>query len=148
MVVGMVMRGTIVEKLTEEILRDWSHVIHLFCICEAQRQIGETSFNEMSSRSPQIIRLEGTMRALLQLLCERASESLSAGTRLKEGCHINRRLLTLGTVIRKLSIDAQRVKNLCVAFRNFCEEKNFDRPNFLNIASVEANPTNTQVLGH
>ncbi|KAL9178149.1 hypothetical protein ABFS82_01G106600 [Erythranthe guttata] len=50
-------KGTVVEMLTEEILRDWSHVIHLFCICEAQRQIGETSLNEMSSRSHQIIRL-------------------------------------------------------------------------------------------
>ncbi|KAG6480715.1 hypothetical protein ZIOFF_057300 [Zingiber officinale] len=34
---------------------------------------------------------------------ERASQALSAGTRLKEGCHINRSLLTLGSVIRKLS---------------------------------------------
>ncbi|KAG2408779.1 Kinesin-like protein [Vigna angularis] len=34
---------------------------------------------------------------------ERASQTNSAGTRLKEGCHINRSLLTLGTVIRKLS---------------------------------------------
>lgn len=33
---------------------------------------------------------------------ERASQALSVGTRLKEGCHINRSLLTLGTVIRKL----------------------------------------------
>lgn len=33
---------------------------------------------------------------------ECASQTLSAGTRLKEGCHINRSLLTLGTVIRKL----------------------------------------------
>lgn len=36
---------------------------------------------------------------------ERASQSLSAGARLKEGCHINRSLLTLGTVIRKLRLD-------------------------------------------
>ncbi|URD72096.1 Kinesin motor domain containing protein [Musa troglodytarum] len=34
---------------------------------------------------------------------ERASQASSAGNRLKEGCHINRSLLTLGTVIRKLS---------------------------------------------
>ena len=33
---------------------------------------------------------------------ERASQALSAGSRLKEGSHINRSLLTLGTVIRKL----------------------------------------------
>lgn len=35
---------------------------------------------------------------------ERASQSLSSGARLKEGCHINRSLLTLGTVIRKLRL--------------------------------------------
>ncbi|KAL2516869.1 ATP binding microtubule motor family protein [Abeliophyllum distichum] len=35
---------------------------------------------------------------------ERASQALSVGQRLKEGCHINRSLLTLGTVIRKLSL--------------------------------------------
>ncbi|KAE8729255.1 Chaperone DnaJ-domain superfamily protein isoform 1 [Hibiscus syriacus] len=34
---------------------------------------------------------------------ERDSQTLSSGARLKEGCHINRSLLTLGTVIRKLS---------------------------------------------
>lgn len=33
---------------------------------------------------------------------ERTSQTLAAGTRLKEGAHINRSLLTLGTVIRKL----------------------------------------------
>lgn len=35
---------------------------------------------------------------------ERASQALSSGARLKEGCHINRSLLTLGTVIRKLRL--------------------------------------------
>ncbi|MBA0586740.1 hypothetical protein Gorai_017469, partial [Gossypium raimondii] len=34
---------------------------------------------------------------------ERASQALSTGARLKEGCHINRSLLTLSTVVRKLS---------------------------------------------
>lgn len=114
-------RGTIVEKLTEETLRDWDHIMELLSICEAQRQIGETSLNETSSRSHQIIRMtvESSTRELLSkdnsstLVAsvnfvdlagsERASQSLSAGTRLKEGCHINRSLLTLGTVIRKLS---------------------------------------------
>ncbi|KAJ8567597.1 hypothetical protein K7X08_019805 [Anisodus acutangulus] len=114
-------RGTIVEKLTEETLRDWNHVIQLLSICEAQRQIGETALNETSSRSHQIIRLtiessareylgrdnSSTLSAIVNFVdlagSERASQSLSAGTRLKEGCHINRSLLTLGTVIRKLS---------------------------------------------
>uniref|UniRef100_A0A5B7ANT8 Kinesin-like protein n=1 Tax=Davidia involucrata TaxID=16924 RepID=A0A5B7ANT8_DAVIN len=114
-------RGTIIEKLTEETLREWDHVMELLSICEAQRQIGETSLNETSSRSHQIIRLtiesstreflgkdnSSTLAASVNFVdlagSERASQSLSAGTRLKEGCHINRSLLTLGTVIRKLS---------------------------------------------
>lgn len=114
-------RGTVVEKLTEETIRDWDHVMQLLSVCEAERQIGETSLNEVSSRSHQIIRLtvESSSREFLgrdsaSALAaavnfvdlagsERASQAMSAGTRLKEGCHINRSLLTLGTVIRKLS---------------------------------------------
>ncbi|TYI56299.1 hypothetical protein E1A91_D11G200200v1 [Gossypium mustelinum] len=114
-------RGIVVEKLTEETLRDWNHFKDLLSVCEAQRQIGETSLNEASSRSHQILRvtIESSAREFLgndksSMLAatvsfvdlagsERASQSLSAGARLKEGCHINRSLLTLGTVIRKLS---------------------------------------------
>ncbi|KAL5557590.1 hypothetical protein UlMin_039826 [Ulmus minor] len=114
-------RGTIVERLTEETLMDWNHFKELLSICEAQRQIGETSLNEASSRSHQILRLtiessareyigndkSSSLAATVNFVdlagSERASQTLSAGTRLKEGCHINRSLLTLGTVIRKLS---------------------------------------------
>ncbi|KAJ3706596.1 hypothetical protein LUZ61_010301 [Rhynchospora tenuis] len=114
-------KGTIVEKLTEEVLRDWKHLKDLISICEAQRKTGETYLNEFSSRSHQILRLtiESSAREFLgkdktsTLVAsvnfvdlagsERASQALSGGTRLKEGCHINRSLLTLGTVIRKLS---------------------------------------------
>ncbi|KAG0452752.1 hypothetical protein HPP92_025416 [Vanilla planifolia] len=114
-------RGTVVEKLTEETLRDKSHLMELLDICEAQRQIGETSLNEASSRSHQILRLtiesspkhyqpksnSSSLAATVNFVdlagSERASQTLSAGTGLKEGSHINRSLLTLGTVIRKLS---------------------------------------------
>ncbi|KAI0514286.1 hypothetical protein KFK09_010321 [Dendrobium nobile] len=110
-------RGTIIEKLTEETLRDESHLKELLAICEAQRQIGETTLNEASSRSHQILRLTvessarefraSSLAATVNFVdlagSERASQTLSAGTRLKEGSHINRSLLTLGTVIRKLS---------------------------------------------
>ncbi|KAI3684923.1 hypothetical protein L6452_34152 [Arctium lappa] len=114
-------KGTVVDKLTEVHLRDWMHLMELLAHCEAQRQIGETSLNEVSSRSHQIIRLTiestptefsgienaSTLTASVNFVdlagSERASQTLSAGTRLKEGCHINRSLLTLGTVIRKLS---------------------------------------------
>ncbi|XP_071731514.1 kinesin-like protein KIN-7C [Rutidosis leptorrhynchoides] len=114
-------KGTVVEKLTEANLRDCSHLMELIYACEAERQIGETALNEMSSRSHQILRLTvessaceyrgadsgRTLAATVNFVdlagSERASQTLAAGTRLKEGCHINRSLLTLGTVIRKLS---------------------------------------------
>lgn len=114
-------RGTMVERLTEETLMDWSHLQELLSICEDQRQIGETCLNETSSRSHQILRLtvessarefmgresSSTLIASVNFVdlagSERASQTLSAGQRLKEGCHINRSLLTLGTIIRKLS---------------------------------------------
>nr|XP_034889651.1 kinesin-like protein KIN-7G isoform X1 [Populus alba] len=125
-------RGTVVERLTEESIRDWNHFKELLSVCEAQRQIGETSLNEASSRSHQILRLtvesstqeffghhkSSTLAATVNFVdlagSERASQSLSAGMRLKEGCHINRSLLTLGTVIRKLS----KGKNGHVPFRD------------------------------
>ncbi|KAL7156544.1 hypothetical protein ABFS83_02G017200 [Erythranthe nasuta] len=114
-------KGTIIEKLTEETLRDRNHLKELLSICAAQRQIGETLLNETSSRSHQILRLtiessareflgkgnSTTLAASVNFVdlagSERASQALSVGQRLKEGCHINRSLLTLGTVIRKLS---------------------------------------------
>ncbi|CAL5328134.1 unnamed protein product [Camellia sinensis] len=82
-------RGTFIEKLTEEPLKNWNHVMELLSICEdwqGQLKHPYSCYN--------FVDLAGN---------ERASQSLSAGTRLKEGCHINRILLTLGTIIRKLS---------------------------------------------
>ncbi|XP_019451000.1 PREDICTED: kinesin-like protein KIN-7E [Lupinus angustifolius] len=114
-------RGPILENLTEETLQDWGHLEGLLSLCEAQRHVGETSLNEKSSRSHQIIRLtiessareflgkgnSATLSASVNFVdlagSERASQVSSAGVRLKEGCHINRSLLTLSTVIRKLS---------------------------------------------
>ncbi|KAA0054246.1 kinesin-like protein NACK2 [Cucumis melo var. makuwa] len=102
-----IQKGTIVEKLVEEVVKD------------TQRQVGETALNDKSSRSHQIIRLtiESSLRevtncvksfiASLNLVdlagSERVSQTSADGTRLKEGSHINRSLLTLTTVIRKLS---------------------------------------------
>ncbi|KAL1532933.1 Kinesin-like protein nack2 [Salvia divinorum] len=112
-------RGTVVDKLIEEVVKDDQHLRHLISICEAQRQIGETSLNDRSSRSHQIIRLtiesslredSGCVKSFLASLnlvdlagSERATQANTVGTRLKEGSHINRSLLTLTTVIRKLS---------------------------------------------
>ncbi|KAJ1283657.1 hypothetical protein BS78_03G145200 [Paspalum vaginatum] len=112
-------KGTIVEKLQEEIAKDSQHLRHLISICEEQRQVGETALNDTSSRSHQIIRLtlesrlrevSGCVKSFVANLnfvdlagSERAAQTHAIGARLKEGCHINRSLLTLTTVIRKLS---------------------------------------------
>lgn len=112
-------KGTIVEKLVEEVVKDGQHLRHLIGICEAQRQVGETALNDKSSRSHQIIRLtiksslresSGRVKSFIASLnlvdlagSERASQTNADGVRLKEGSHINRSLLTLTTVIRKLS---------------------------------------------
>ncbi|GAB2291824.1 hypothetical protein Dimus_026075 [Dionaea muscipula] len=114
-------RGTVVEKLIEEPLRDKGHLLELLAVCEAQRQVGETALNETSSRSHQILRLSvessasqflgagnsSTLAASVNFVdlagSERSSQTLAGGARLKEGCHINRSLLTLGKVIRNLS---------------------------------------------
>ncbi|KAE9606652.1 putative plus-end-directed kinesin ATPase [Lupinus albus] len=124
-------RGTVIEKLIEETLRDWNHFTELIALCETQRQIGETTLNDASSRSHQILRLTIQSSALEFQGCdkssslvasvnfvdlagsERVSQTNSAGTRLKEGSHINRSLLTLGTVIRKL-----RGRNGHIPFRD------------------------------
>ncbi|XP_042447834.1 kinesin-like protein KIN-7A isoform X2 [Zingiber officinale] len=124
-------RGTIVDKLEEETVKDSQHLRHLIEICEAQRQVGETALNDNSSRSHQIIRLtvESVMRensdcvksfvASLNFVdlagSERAGQTHASGSRLKEGCHINRSLLNLTTVIRTLSQGKQGVH---IPYRN------------------------------
>ncbi|KAJ6293592.1 hypothetical protein OIU76_021778 [Salix suchowensis] len=113
-------KGTVVEKLVEETASNDQHLRRLINICEAQRQVGETALNDTSSRSHQIIRLsiESTLRensdcvrsfvASLNFVdlagSERASQTHADGARLREGCHINLSLMTLTTVIRKLSV--------------------------------------------
>ncbi|PWA75745.1 kinesin-like protein NACK1 [Artemisia annua] len=113
-------KGTLVEKLVEETARDDQHLRNLINICEAQRQVGETALNDTSSRSHQIIRLtiESTLRDTSDCVrsfvsslnfvdlagSERASQTNADGARLREGCHINLSLMTLTTVIRKLSV--------------------------------------------
>ncbi|KAH6808245.1 hypothetical protein C2S51_029353 [Perilla frutescens var. frutescens] len=97
-------RGTVVENLTEEILRDRDHLTELLFICEAQRQTGDISVNELGTQSHRIIRLVLLFLDFVDLAgSERASQSLSAKTRLKEGCYTDHSLLTLGAVIHKLS---------------------------------------------
>ncbi|KAG1326558.1 kinesin-like protein KIN-7I [Cocos nucifera] len=90
----------------------------------AHRHIGETNMNLYSSRSHTIFRMivesrekvedsdivdscDAVRVSVLNLVdlagSERAAKTGAEGVRLKEGSHINKSLLTLGTVIKKLS---------------------------------------------
>ncbi|GFZ16821.1 ATP binding microtubule motor family protein [Actinidia rufa] len=117
-------KGTVVEKLVEETANNDQHLRHLISICKAQRQVGETALNDTNSQLHQIIRLtlesahpesSDCVRSYVASLnfvdlagSERASQMNADGARLREGCHINLSLMTLTTVIRKLSIGKRR----------------------------------------
>lgn len=88
---------------------------------QALRAVGETAMNETSSRSHTIFTLiiESVGEAVGSEKChrssvlhlvdlagsERAKSTHASGARLREGSHINKSLLTLGTIINKLSAD-------------------------------------------
>ncbi|KAH9299114.1 hypothetical protein KI387_030796, partial [Taxus chinensis] len=117
-------RGIFVAGLREEIVASPEHVLQLMESGESHRHIGETNMNVYSSRSHTIFRMviesrdknaddsvgmscDAVRVSVLNLVdlagSERAAKTGAEGTRLKEGSHINKSLMTLGTVINKLS---------------------------------------------
>ncbi|CAL9754688.1 unnamed protein product [Musa acuminata subsp. burmannicoides] len=121
-------RGIYVAGLREEIVTCAEQVLDLMEFGESHRHIGETNMNLHSSRSHTIFRMivesrerieDGNMVdscdavrvSVLNLVdlagSERAAKTGAEGVRLKEGSHINKSLMTLGTVIKKLSEGAE-----------------------------------------
>ncbi|XP_019746220.1 centromere-associated protein E [Hippocampus comes] len=121
-----------VVDLTEELVTSPAQVLAWIRKGEKNRHYGKTKMNERSSRSHTVFRmiLESRERSdlasgenadgaiivshlnLVDLAgSERASQTGAEGTRLKEGCNINRSLFTLGQVIKKLSEDSQSFIN-------------------------------------
>ncbi|XP_019092168.1 PREDICTED: kinesin-like protein KIN-7O [Camelina sativa] len=117
-------KGIFVAGLREEIVASPQQVLEMMEFGESHRHIGETNMNLVSSRSHTIFRMiiesrqkmqdEGAGNAcdavrvsVLNLVdlagSERAAKTGAEGVRLKEGSHINKSLMTLGTVIKKLS---------------------------------------------
>ena len=109
--------GPIVEGLTRKVVKAPEDALELLVRGNHMRRVGVTNMNAYSSRSHAILQLTVESKpkvgaghvshALLNLIDLAGSErSKVAGTsaeRLKEGININRSLLTLGTVISKLS---------------------------------------------
>ncbi|GMP35500.1 hypothetical protein CsSME_00007904 [Camellia sinensis var. sinensis] len=96
-------RGIFVARLKEEIVASPEQILELMEFGKSHRHIGETNMNLYSSRSHTIFRMN-----LVDLAgSERAAKMGAEGVRLKEGSHINKSLMTLGTVIKKLSEGAE-----------------------------------------
>ena len=115
--------------MTEKTLRDADDAVSVISTGEKNRHISATLMNRQSSRSHTVCRLELTSRSVdakatgrgsgrnrqtysvrESMLCvvdlagsERASKTGATGARLKEASHINKSLMTLGTIISQLS---------------------------------------------
>ncbi|EME27709.1 kinesin family member [Galdieria sulphuraria] len=113
--------GRVFVDAKEEVVDTPETVLEIMKKGESNRTIGSTNMNEHSSRSHTIftvfiesreknrdIESDGlSVRASTLTLVdlagsERVSQTGAEGSRLKEGMHINKSLLTLGTVINKL----------------------------------------------
>ena len=121
-------QGIFVEGLAELVVRDASEVLRLIYQGNAVRHVGATQMNDQSSRSHSVFTLkieqkiftaiseskqrEQMIRAKVNLVdlagSERADKTGATGQTLKEGAKINQSLLTLSTVINKLSEGAKK----------------------------------------
>ncbi|GAV71948.1 Kinesin domain-containing protein [Cephalotus follicularis] len=112
-------QGTYVEGIKEEVVLSPAHALSLIASGEAHRHVGSNNFNLLSSRSHTIFTLtiESSPRGenqgeedvtlsqlnLIDLAGSESSKTETTGLRRKEGSYINKSLLTLGTVISKLT---------------------------------------------
>ncbi|XP_024544970.1 kinesin-like protein KIN-7C, mitochondrial [Selaginella moellendorffii] len=111
--------GTYVEGIKEEVVLSPAHALSLIATGEEHRHVGSNNLNLMSSRSHTIFTLtvessargEGSREEevtlsqlnLIDLAGSESSKAETVGLRRKEGSYINKSLLTLGTVISKLT---------------------------------------------
>ncbi|KAL6145355.1 hypothetical protein ACLB2K_056043 [Fragaria x ananassa] len=112
-------QGTFVEGIKEEVVLSPAHALSLIAAGEEHRHVGSTNFNLLSSRSHTLFTLtiesspcgensEGeavnlSQLNLIDLAGSESSKAETTGVRRKEGSYINKSLLTLGTVISKLT---------------------------------------------
>ncbi|OWM85107.1 hypothetical protein CDL15_Pgr027894 [Punica granatum] len=112
-------QGTYVEGIKEEVVLSPAHALSLIAAGEEHRHVGSNNFNLLSSRSHTIFTLtiesspcvenQGeedvtlSQLHLIDLAGSESSKTETTGLRRKEGSYINKSLLTLGTVISKLT---------------------------------------------
>ncbi|XP_065881166.1 kinesin-like protein KIN-7C, mitochondrial [Euphorbia lathyris] len=114
-------QGTYVEGIKEEVVLSPAHALSLIASGEEHRHVGSNNFNLLSSRSHTIFTLtiessphgenQGeedvtlSQLNLIDLAGSESSKTETTGLRRKEGSYINKSLLSLGTVISKLTDD-------------------------------------------
>ncbi|GAB4851669.1 Kinesin-like protein KIN-7D, mitochondrial [Ancistrocladus abbreviatus] len=110
-------QGTFVEGIKEEVVFSLGHALSFIASGEEHCHVGSNNFNLLSSRSHTIFTLmiesiahsdeyDGVIFSqlnLIDLAGSGSSKTETIGLRRKEGSYINKSLLTLGTVIGKLS---------------------------------------------
>ncbi|XP_078440824.1 kinesin-like protein KIN-7D, chloroplastic [Wolffia australiana] len=111
-------QGTFVEGIKEEVVLSPAHALSLIAAGEEHRHVGSNNLNLLSSRSHTIFTLtiesspcgecsDGAVcfsqLNLIDLAGSESSKADTTGIRRKEGSYINKSLLTLGTVISKLT---------------------------------------------
>ncbi|KAH8515877.1 hypothetical protein H0E87_004340 [Populus deltoides] len=112
-------QGTYVEGIKVEVVLSPAHALSLIASGEEHRHVGSNNFNLLSSRSHTIFTLtiesspcgeyQGeedvtlSQLNLIDLAGSESSKTETTGLRRKEGSYINKSLLTLGTVISKLT---------------------------------------------
>ncbi|KAG8064543.1 hypothetical protein GUJ93_ZPchr0004g40062 [Zizania palustris] len=111
-------QGTYVEGMKEEVVLSPAHALSLIASGEEHRHVGSNNFNLVSSRSHTIFTLtiesspsgeneveevKLSQLNLIDLAGSESSKTETTGLRRKEGSYINKSLLTLGTVIAKLT---------------------------------------------
>nr|CAD1827164.1 unnamed protein product [Ananas comosus var. bracteatus] len=112
------LQGAFVEGIKEEVVLSPAHALSLIAAGEEHRHVGSNNFNLLSSRSHTIFTLtiesspcgdcsEGEVNFsqlnLIDLAGSESSRAETTGIRRKEGSYINKSLLTLGTVIAKIT---------------------------------------------
>ncbi|XP_073825611.1 CENP-meta isoform X2 [Musca autumnalis] len=111
--------GLITVNCEESIITSEEDLLYHLTQGSKERTVGETNMNERSSRSHAIFRIiiesrkvdrsedDAVIQSVLNLVdlagSERADQTGARGTRLKEGGHINKSLLFLSNVIKRLS---------------------------------------------
>ncbi|XP_076890770.1 kinesin-like protein KIN-7K, chloroplastic [Bidens hawaiensis] len=112
-------QGAFVEGINEEVVLSPAHVLSLIAAGEEHRHVGSTNYNLLSSRSHTIFTLtiesspcgengeKGPVNFsqlnLVDLAGSESSKVETTGVHRKEGSYINKSLLSLGTVISKLT---------------------------------------------